>query len=89
VYGEHVFPLQAAILLSEPQEDFTGGEFVLTEQRPRMQSRVEFVPLERGDGVVWAVRGRRADPPRQRGVAAGALSRRDTASIGFRGGDCG
>jgi hypothetical protein len=58
VYGEHVFPLQAAILLSEPQEDFTGGEFVLTEQRPRMQSRVEVVPLERGDGVVWAVRNR-------------------------------
>ncbi len=58
VYGEHVFPLQAAILLAEPQKDFTGGEFVLTEQRPRMQSRVEVVPLDRGDGVVWAVRSR-------------------------------
>ena len=58
VYGEHVFPLQAAILLSEPEKDFTGGEFVLTEQRPRMQSRVEVVPLGRGDGVVWAVRNR-------------------------------
>jgi len=58
VYGEHVFPLQAAILLAEPQKDFTGGEFVLTEQRPRMQSRAEVVPLDRGDAVVWAVRSR-------------------------------
>jgi hypothetical protein len=58
VYGQHVFPLQAAILLSEPEKDFTGGEFVLTEQRPRMQSRVEVVPLRQGDGLVWAVRNR-------------------------------
>ena len=58
VYGEHVFPLQAAILLAEPQKDFTGGEFVLTEQRPRMQSRAEVVPIDRGDAVVWAVRSR-------------------------------
>ncbi len=58
LYGEHVFPLQAAILLSEPQHDFTGGEFVLTEQRPRMQSRAEVVPLGRGDGVIFAVRHR-------------------------------
>jgi hypothetical protein len=58
LYGEHVFPLQVAFLLSEPQRDFTGGEFVLTEQRPRMQSRVEVVPLRRGDGVVFPVRQR-------------------------------
>ena len=58
VYGEHVFPLQVAILLSEPNEDFTGGEFLLTEQRPRMQSRAEVVPLRRGDGVAFAVRHR-------------------------------
>jgi hypothetical protein len=58
LYGEHVFPLQIAVLLSEPAEDFEGGEFVLAEQRPRMQSRVEVVPLTRGDGVVFAVNSR-------------------------------
>lgn len=58
LYGEHVFPLQVAILLSRPGEDFTGGEFVLTEQRPRMQSRVEVVPLAQGDAVVFAVNHR-------------------------------
>jgi hypothetical protein len=58
LYGEHVFPLQVAILLSEPESDFTGGEFVLTEQRPRMQSRAEVVPLHQGDAMVFAVHHR-------------------------------
>ncbi len=58
LYGEHVFPLQIAILLSEPSKDFTGGEFVMTEQRPRMQSRPMVVPLQKGDGVVFAVNHR-------------------------------
>jgi len=58
VYGEHLFPLQVAILLSEPGRDFDGGEFVLTEQRPRMQSRAEVVSLAQGDGVIFAVRER-------------------------------
>jgi hypothetical protein len=58
LYGEHVFPLQVAVLLSDPQSDFVGGEFVLTEQRPRMQSRVEVVPLTRGDAVIFAVSDR-------------------------------
>jgi len=58
VYGEHVFPLQVTILLSKPGDDFTGGAFVLTEQRPRRQSRVEVVPLSQGDGVIFPVRQR-------------------------------
>ena len=58
LYGEHVFPLQLAILLSEPERDFSGGEFILTEQRPRMQSRAEVVPLRQGDAVIFAVHHR-------------------------------
>ena len=55
LYGAEVFPLQAAILLSRPGDDFTGGEFLLSEQRPRRQSRATVVPLEQGDAVVFAV----------------------------------
>jgi hypothetical protein len=58
LYGEHVFPLQVAFLLSQPGEDFTGGEFVLTEQRPRMQSRAEVVPLRQGEVVIFPVHHR-------------------------------
>jgi uncharacterized protein len=58
LYGEHVFPLQVAFLLSAPEQDFTGGEFVLTEQRPRMQSRAEVVPLKQGDAVIFPVHHR-------------------------------
>ena len=58
LYDEHVFPIQVAFLLSEPGRDFTGGEFVLTEQRPRMQSRPEVVPLRQGDAVAFAVHHR-------------------------------
>jgi len=58
LYGEHVFPLQVTFLLSEAGHDFTGGEFVLTEQRPRMQSRAEVLTLERGGGVIFPVRHR-------------------------------
>ena len=71
LYGEHVFPLQVAILLSRPSEDFTGGEFVLTEQRARMQSRPEVVPLGQGDAVVFPVNHRPVPGPR--GVSRAAM----------------
>ena len=58
LYGEHVFPLQATVLLSRPGADFSGGEFVLTEQRPRMQSRAEVVPLRQGEAVIFPVHHR-------------------------------
>ena len=57
VYGAHLFPIQVAVLLSDPAQ-FTGGEFILTEQRPRRQSRAEVVPLTQGDAVAFAVRDR-------------------------------
>src|SRR5436305_832378 len=71
LYGEHVFPLQVTILLSKPERDFTGGEFVITEQRPRQQSRPEVVNLEQGDAVVFAVRNRPVQG--SRGVYRGTL----------------
>ena len=90
VYGEYVFPLQAMSLLSQPQEDFTGGEFVLTEQRPRMQSRAEVVPLRRGDAVVWAVRHRPVQGTRghyrvamRHGVSRVRSGRRQTLGVIF------
>lgn len=58
LYGEHVFPIQMAILLDQPGEDFEGGEFVMTEQRPRMQSRAMVLPLGKGDAAVFAVNSR-------------------------------
>ncbi len=90
LYGEHVFPLQVVILLSEPDDDFTGGEFVLTEQRPRMQSRAEVVPLKRGDAVVFAVHHRPVQGTRgtyrvtmRHGVSALRSGHRQTAGIIF------
>ncbi|WP_428311987.1 2OG-Fe(II) oxygenase [Hydrocarboniphaga sp.] len=90
LYGEQVFPLQLAVLLSEPGEDFDGGEFVMTEQRPRMQSRVQVVPLRRGDAVIFAVnsrpqRGSRGDYRVQlrHGVSAVRRGRRHTLGIIF------
>ncbi|WP_257385589.1 2OG-Fe(II) oxygenase [Tahibacter caeni] len=71
LYGEHVFPLQAAVLLSQPGRDFDGGEFVLTERRPRLQSRVAVVPLQQGDAVVFAVNQRPVQG--QRGIARAEL----------------
>jgi hypothetical protein len=90
VYGEHVFPFQVAFLLAEPEKDFTGGEFVLTEQRPRMQSRVEVVPLHRGDGVMFAVRYRPVQGSRgvyrvnlRHGVSRVRSGRRHTLGVIF------
>jgi hypothetical protein len=90
LYGDHVFPLQVALLLSRPGEDFTGGEFVLTEQRPRMQSRVEVVPLGLGDAVVFAVNHRPVAGSRgdyrvamRHGVSTVRSGRRHTLGIIF------
>lgn len=90
LYGEHVFPLQVAVLLSAPGAEFDGGELVLTEQRPRMQSRAAVVPLEQGDAVVFAVnqrpvRGSRGDyrVTMRHGVSAIRNGRRHTLGIIF------
>jgi uncharacterized protein len=90
LYGEHVFPLQVAALLAEPGVDFAGGEFVLTEQRPRMQSRVEVVPLGQGDAVVFAVNHRPVQGTRgvyrvalRHGVSTLRSGRRHTLGIIF------
>jgi hypothetical protein len=90
LYGEHVFPLQVAFLLSEPGRDFEGGEFVMTEQRPRMQSRPIVVPLRQGDGVVFAVHNRPVQGTRgfyrvnlRHGVSRIRSGRRYTAGIIF------
>jgi hypothetical protein len=90
LYGEHVFPLQLTILLSQPGRDFTGGEFVMTEQRPRMQSRAEVVPLEQGDAVIFAVNERPVRGTRgayrvrlRHGVSRLRSGRRYTAGIIF------
>ena len=90
LYGEHVFPFQVVFLLSEPGKDFTGGEFVLTEQRPRMQSRAEVVPLRRGDAAIFAVHTRPVDGKRgayrvnlRHGVSRVRSGRRNTMGIIF------
>jgi hypothetical protein len=90
VYGDHVFPLQVAFLLSDPGSDFNGGEFVLTEQRPRMQSRVEVVPLRQGEGVIFPVRHRPVKGARgfyrvnmRHGVSRLRSGRRQTLGIIF------
>lgn len=90
LYGEHVFPIQVAILLSEPARDFTGGEFVITEQRPRMQSRPAVVPLRQGDAVAFAVHHRPVQGTRgtyrvnlRHGVSRLYSGRRHTVGIIF------
>lgn len=90
IYGEHVFALQVAFLLSQPDRDFTGGEFVLTEQRPRMQSRATIVPLNQGSGVIFAVNNRPVQGTRgsyrvkmRHGVSRIRSGRRHTLGIIF------
>jgi hypothetical protein len=90
LYGEHVFPLQVAVLLSQPGRDFTGGEFVITEQRPRMQSRAEVVALQQGDAVIFAVSHRPVQGTRgpyrvnlRHGVSRVRSGRRYTVGIIF------
>ncbi|SAL35411.1 PF09859 family protein [Caballeronia sordidicola] len=90
LYGEHVFPIQLAILLSVPGRDFTGGEFVMTEQRPRMQSRAEVVPLAQGDAVIFAVHHRPVNGTRgvyrvnlRHGVSRLRFGHRHTAGVIF------
>jgi uncharacterized protein len=90
IYGEHVFPLQVAILLSEPGRDFTGGELVMTEQRPRMQSRPMVIPLRQGDAAIFAVRERPVQGTRgvykvnlRHGVSRIRSGRRHTLGIIF------
>jgi hypothetical protein len=90
IYGEHVFPLQATVLLSEPAADFTGGKFVLTEQRPRMQSRAEVVPLRQGEAVIFPVHHRPVQGTRgiyrvnmRHGVSRIRSGRRHTLGIIF------
>lgn len=90
LYGEHVFPIQVAFLLSEPGRDFAGGEFVLTEQRPRMQTRPEVVPLRQGDAVAFAVHHRPVQGTRgvyrvnmRHGVSQLKSGRRHTVGIIF------
>ena len=90
LYGEHVFPLQVAILLSEPGRDFEGGEFVLTEQRPRMQSRAEVVSLRQGEAVIFCVHHRPVQGKRgsyrvnmRHGVSRVTAGRRHTLGIIF------
>lgn len=90
LYGEHVFPIQIAVLLSVPEQEFTGGEFVMTEQRPRMQTRPDVVPLQQGDGVIFAVNERPVQGARgiyrvklKHGVSRVRSGRRHTLGVIF------